>query len=167
MIRVLNALKAVLSLETVEYKQMLALAAEKKEAVLKNDVQQLEVVVARETTVFNRIKQLETEREALIEKAAVLSHVPKGTMKLTDIIELVNGDLREDFIKIRDELSDVVTKLKLSNKVNKDLVKTQLQYTSFCVNLLTGSSGPLSTYSNDGEMNDERKEVTFLIDQSV
>ena len=38
MIRVINALKAVLQLETVEYKQMLALAADKKDALFKNNV---------------------------------------------------------------------------------------------------------------------------------
>ena len=47
MIRVINALKAVLQLETVEYKQMLALAADKKDALFKNNVADLDAVVAR------------------------------------------------------------------------------------------------------------------------
>ena len=167
MIRVINALKAVLQLETVEYKQMLALAADKKDALFKNNVADLDAVVARETTVLKRIKQLEAEREALIEKAAVLSHKPKSTMRLTDIIELVSGDMREEFTRIRDELNDVIMQLKLCNKANKGLVETQLQYASFCVNLLSGHVGAIGTYTNAGGMNDKQQKATFLIDQSV
>lgn len=167
MIRVINALKAVLRLETVEYKQMLALAAEKKDALFKNNVADLDVVVAREITVLKRIKQLETEREALIEKAATLSHRPKSTMQLKDIIELVSGELHEEFVQIRDELNNVITQLKLSNDANKGLIETQLQYASFCVNLLAGHVGALGTYSNAGGMNEKQEKVTFLMDQSI
>lgn len=167
MIRVLNALKAVLQLETVEYKQMLELAAKKKDALFKNNVDDLDVVVACEITVLKRIKQLEAEREALIERAAVLSHRPKSTMRLQDIIELVSGDVQEEFIRIRDELNDVIVQLKMSNKANKGLVETQLQYASFCVNLLSGNVGTLGTYSNAGGMNEKQEKATFLIDQSI
>ncbi len=166
MIRVLNALKSVLVLETVEYKQMLALAAEKKDVLFKNDVPRLELIVAREMTVLKRIKQLETEREALIAKVAMLSHRPKSTMRLSDMIDMLDGDLRAEFIQIREELSDVVLQLKNSNQANKGLIETQLQYASFCVNLMSGHTGPLSTYSNAGQMND-KEEATFLIDQSI
>jgi len=166
-IRVLTALKAILQLETVEYKQMLALAAEKKDALFKNNVADLDVVVAREITVLKRIKQLEAEREALIEKAAVLSRLSKSTLNLSDIIELVSGDMREEFIRIRNELHDVIAQLKLSNKANKGLIETQLQYASFCVNLLSGHVGTLSTYSHAGGISDKQEKATFLIDQSV
>lgn len=166
MIRVLSALKSVLELETGEYKQMLALAAEKKDVLFKNDVQGLELIVARELTVLNKIKQLEAEREALIAKAAALSHRPQSTMRLSDMIDLLDGDMRTDFIKIRDELSDVVAQLKNSNKANKGLIETQLQYASFCVNLLAGNAGPLSTYSQVGQMNN-KEELTYLIDRSI
>jgi flagellar biosynthesis/type III secretory pathway chaperone len=145
---------------------MLALAAEKKGVLYKNDVQALELIVAQEMTVLRRIKQLETEREALIGKAAMLSHRPKSTMRLSDIIELLSGEIRAEFIKVRDELSTVVQQLRNSNKANKGLIETQLQYASFCVNLLSGHTGPLSTYSNVGEMNN-KEELTFLIDQSI
>jgi len=166
-IRVLNALKAVLQLETVEYKQMLALAAEKKDALFKNNVDDLEVVVAREVAVMKRIKQLEAEREALIQKAEILSHRPKSTMRLTDIIELVSGDMHDEFIRIRSELNDVITQLKISNTANKGLIETQLQYANFCVNLLAGNVGILGTYSNAGAIDDNQEKATFLIDQSV
>ncbi len=166
MIRVLTALKSVLMLETVEYKQMLALAAEKKDVLFSNDVQGLELIVARELTVLKRIKQLEAEREALIAKAALLSHMPKNTMRLSDMIEMLDGDMRAEFVLIREELSDVVSQLKNSNNANKGLIETQLQYASFCVNLMSGHTGPLSTYSQVGQMND-KEELTFLIDQSI
>ena len=166
MIRVLGALKSVLELETAEYKQMLALAAEKKDVLFKNDVQGLELIVAREMTVLKRIKQLEAEREALIARAAILSHRPKNAIRLSDLIEMLDGDMRAEFSRIRDELTDVVSQLKNSNKANKGLIETQLQYASFCVNLLAGHTGPLSTYSHAGQMND-KEELTYLIDRSI
>lgn len=165
--RVLTALTTVLTLETAEYKQMLALAQEKKEVLFKNDVAALEIVVAREMNVLKTIKQLEAERESLIDKAAVLSHMPKKDMRLKDIIELTSGDMRNEFIRIRKELQDVVMELKRCNKANKGLIETQLQYANFCVNLFSDQTGILSTYSNAGEMNDKQEEATFLIDQSV
>jgi len=166
MIRVLNALKSVLELEAAEYKKMLVLAAEKRDVLFKNDVKGLELIVAKELSVLKAIKHLEAQREELIGKAAVLSHRAKDTMRLTDIIEILNGDLKEEFIRIRGELSGLVAELKKSCKANKGLIETQLQYASFCVNLLSGQAGPLSLYSHEGEINN-KEEITYLVDRSV
>lgn len=166
MIRVLTALKSVLELETVEYRQMLALAAEKRDVLLKNDVAGLEFIVARETVVLKRIKQLETEREALIARTAALSHRPKDALRLTDIIAMAGGELRGELVRLRGELGELTERMKNSNTMNRGLIETQLQYANFCVNLLSGQEGTLSVYSNAGEMND-KEDLTYLIDQSI
>lgn len=166
--RVFSALQNVMQQEVDEYTRMLALADEKKDALIKNDTGMLDLVVAKEWAVLKTIKQLEAQRESLIERAEALCHRPKGSMRLSDMISIVRDDMRSDFIRIKSELSELVLNLKGKNAANKVLVETHLQYATFCVNLLSGSlNASLNTYSNSGEMNDGQEQSTLKIDQSV
>ncbi len=168
MIRVLSALKDVMRQEVDEYTQMLAFAEEKKEVLLKNDTAELDIIVAKEWIVLKKIKQLEAQRESLIERTEALCHVQKGSMSFQDIINVTKGEMREDMMQLKSQLSNVVLRLKGQNAANKILIETHLQYSAFCVNLLSGSiNSSLNTYSHSGELSDKQENGTMLIDQSV
>lgn len=166
--RLITALETVLKHETKEYTLMLALANEKKAILINNDVAGLERIVSREWIVLKKIKQFEMERENLIGKIAVLCHMPKETLRLEHIIDVLHESRREAFAVLRGELARVLSELSDINLVNKGLIDTHLAYSDFCVNLLTGHlNSTLGTYSYSGAMTDGQGNGNLLLDQMV
>ncbi|MFA5675336.1 MAG: flagellar protein FlgN [Christensenellales bacterium] len=166
--RLITALQAVLKQETKEYGLILALAGDKKESLLKNDVAELERIVAKEWVALKNIKQLETEREGLIGKIAVLCRMPKETLRLEHIIDVLDNDIKQDFKRIKKELESVLEELSEQNFINKGLIDTHLAYSAFCVNLLTGHlNKKLGVYSHSGAMMDRHDTGNLLVDQMV
>ena len=145
---------------------MLALAEDKKTALMKNDVTHLESIIAKEWALLKVIKQLETERESLIGRIAALCHLPKETLRIEHIIDVLKAGMQDEFIHLREELAGVLSRLSETNLVNRGLVDTHLAYSAFCVNLLSGQShSPLSTYSHSGAVNARQENGNMLIDQ--
>ncbi len=166
--RLITALQAVLKQETKEYSLILALAGEKKESLLKNDVAELERIVAKEWVVLKKIKQLETEREGLIGKIAALCRMPRDTLRLEHIMDVLDDDIKQDFKRIKKELESVLEELSEQNFVNKGLIDTHLAYSAFCVNLLTGHlNKKLGVYSHSGVIMDRHETGNLLVDQMV
>lgn len=166
--RLITALQKVLKQETKEYSEMLALAGEKKECLIKNDVEVLEHIVAKEWTVLKKIKQLETEREGLIGKIAALCRMPKETLRLEHILSFLDGHIQDDFMRIKKELENVLSELSGRNIVNRGLIDTHLAYSAFCVNLLTGHlNNKLGVYSHSGVMHERQENGNLLVDQMV
>ena len=166
--RLISALQTVLKQETKEYSTMLALAGEKKECLINNDVEALERIVAKEWIVLKKIKQQEAERESLIGKIAALCRMPKETLRLEHILNFLDANIKEDFVHIKKELEEVLSELSGRNIVNRGLIDTHLAYSAFCVNLLTGHlNNKLGIYSHSGSMHERQESGNLLVDQMV
>ncbi len=166
--RLITALQSVLKQEIKEYSQILAFAGEKKESLLKNDVAYLERIVGKEWTVLKKIKQLESERENLIGRIAVLCRIPKETLRLEHIMDVLDADLRQSLKNIKKELETVLAELMEQNFINKGLIDTHLAYSAFCVNLLTGHlNKKLGVYSHSGVVMERHDNGNLLVDQMV
>lgn len=158
-------LKDVIQQELIAYKEILAKASQKKEALLNNDVAVLDRIVAREWNLVKTIRQLETEREGLIRQIASGSGLPFESVRLDDIANLLEGGPKDEFLKLKSELTSVISDIERTNKANKGLVDTHLAYSAFCVNLLTGNLNTLNTYSYSGRMNETQENATFVFDR--
>lgn len=166
--RLIAALKTVLKQETIEYKLILGLADEKKRALIANDVDKLDAIVSKEWASLKKIKQLEAERESIIERIAALCRMPKETLRIEHIIDVLQGDVREEFVHIRVELARALSELSGRNLENRGLIDTHLAYTNFCVNLLTGHlNSKIGNYSHSGVMTQRPESANLLVDQMV
>jgi flagellar biosynthesis/type III secretory pathway chaperone len=54
---------------------------------------------------------------------------------------------------LRDKYKEVVRELSALNKLNQNLLRTQLQYTSFCIDAIMQQSEPVTgTYASSGQI---------------
>ncbi len=163
----LSDLKEVMQQELVAYKEILSKSKQKKEALLHNDVTGLDRIVALEWNLVKTIRELEKEREDLIEKIALACGLPGGDLRLDTIAEMPKGGMKAEFIQLKSELSHVITEVESLNMVNRGLVDTHLQYSAYCVNLLTGHINTLNTYSHSGRMSETQENATLILDRMV
>lgn len=164
---ILTQLQDILQQELVAYKNILDKGRQKKDALLKNDVDMLDRIVAYEWSIVKAIKQLEAERELIIQKIALEKGLDSQTVTLDDIAGLQDGALRTGFLALKKELKKIISEIDALSRVNKGLVDTHLQYSTYCVNLLTGHQNTLNTYSYAGRMSDSQERPTLVLDRTV
>ena len=157
----------VMQQELVAYKDILNKAKQTKDVLLKNDVAMLDRIVAHEGNVVKTIKQLETQREQIIRIIARDNGISFANVKLGDIAELNENAERSSFLKLKEELSKMLSEIEDLNRVNKALVETHLQYSAFCVNLLTGSTNTIGNYSLSGQISEPQERATLILDRMV
>ena len=85
---------------------------------------------------------------------------------LTDIAALF-PEGREALLKLKSEMARVLTEIERLNAANKALLDTHLQYSAFCINLLTGGTNTLNTYSYSGRISDAQERKTLVLDRMV
>ena len=153
--------------ELAAYKDILNKFRQKKDALLKNDVGMLDHIVAHEVNIVKTIKQLETEREAIIKRIAIERGFDIKTVALDDIARTEKGASRAALEALKKELKKVISEVDALGKVNKGLVDTHLQYSAFCVNLLTGNTNSIGTYSYSGKMSESQERPTLVLDRMV
>ncbi len=164
---VLMSLQDVMQQELVAYKDILSKARQKKEALMKNDVALLDRIVAHEWNLVKTIKELETERESTIKRIALERGMDCETISLADIADMPGGALGSRFAELRTDLTHVISEIDSINRTNKGLVDTHLQYSDFCVNLLTGQQNTLNTYSYSGRVSESQERATLVLDRTV
>ncbi|MEM5767903.1 MAG: flagellar protein FlgN [Bacillota bacterium] len=162
----LMGLQDAIQQELVAYKDILSKAKQKKEALLKNDVAMLDRIVAHEGTIIKTVRELETQREGLIRAIAAEHGFDEKSVTLAEIAALF-PEGREALLKLKSELARVLTEIERLNAANKTLLDTHLQYSSFCINLLTGAANTLNTYSYSGRISDTQERMTLMLDRMV
>jgi flagellar biosynthesis/type III secretory pathway chaperone len=160
------SLKDVIQQELVAYKDILSKAKQKKEALLKNDVAFLDRIVAHEGSIIKTVRELEGQRESLIRSIAGKHGFDTKTATLADIADLF-PEGREALLILKSELVQVLAEIERLNAANKALLDTHLQYSSFCINLLTGGVSTLNTYSYSGRISDAQERKTLVLDRMV
>ncbi len=157
----------VMQQELVAYKDILNKAKQTKDVLLKNDVAMLDHIVAHEGNVVKTIKHLESQREQIIRIIARDNGMSFADLKLEDIAVLKDNAERSSFLKLKEEFSNVLSEIEALNRVNKALVETHLQYSAFCVNLLTGSTNTIGNYSLSGRISEPQERSTLILDRMV
>ena len=150
-----------------EYRALLSLSQQEKDAVIKNDVSTLASVVEQQQSVLSVIKKLETEKERLLSEARTLSGLVDGKLRISDVIQYAREDVRGKLQSLADDLEDTGKKLRAISMLNKTLIDTQLKYTAFWINMLTGQGSTPATYSGAGHVNEGSVGQPCLVDQAI
>ncbi len=165
--KIISQLQEVMQQELAAYKDILNKARQKKDALLKNDVAMLDRIVAHEWIIVKTVKQLETEREDIIKRITLERGLDFNTATLDDIAALHAGPASSGLLALKQELKKTMSEIDAVGRVNKVLVETHLQYSAFCVNLLTGHTSTIGTYSYSGRMSELQQRPTLVLDRMV
>lgn len=142
------------------YQEIKDYAQKKQQALLRNDLQEIEATTIREEQLLLEASRLEKERLLWTERAA--RHLGKAPESIT-LKEL--AERFPELTDVRAELENVVMSLKEVNELNNQLLKQAMKVTNLTVSIMTAQPNG-STYNRPGEKESESKTVRFL-DRSI
>lgn len=146
------------------YISLLQYAIQKKEALVNNDLDELNILVKHESKSLVRLKSAALNREALFAKQA-----EEGCTRVDFdyITKTLPQNEREQMEALGARYRELVQELSLVNALNQKLLQTQLQYTTFCLDLLTETSPIGGTYCSTGQLKLHKGEKRTLIDKEA
>jgi len=147
---IISQLMLVLKDQLEAYKELLNLAKDKTDILIKGDVKLLEEITCVEQNLILTLGKLEEERCSIVLKLAQMYKKDVDEVKHDFIAKLLPREEAEAFSKINKELKDVIGKVQESNKINGRLIRQALEYIEFSIELLTDAGDNKTNYSADG-----------------
>lgn len=157
-------LKDSLTGESTAFQDLLLLSEQEKEAVIHNDVQSISTIVEKQQSILNTLKKIRSEREERI--ASLIRDDRQKPHSLKELVNSVPGTPGDELRHLFAQRENAAEKLRATTALNRKLIDTQLQYTSYCMNLITGQGSVPGTYSGSGTIKDESVQPS-LFDQSI
>lgn len=147
------------------YKALLALSKQKREMLVKVQVQEVEALTKKEEALILQIGKLEGLREQVVADIAAVSQLPPETLNLSRIRAMVDEKQANRFVWIDKEFDSVLQELSALNQLNTELIQQSLGFINYNLNVLTQSQvGP--TYAAKGQ-NTENAPARGLVDRKV
>lgn len=138
MASLMENLIAVLGEENAEYEKLLKLSMEKTPVIVGGDLEELQRITDEEQNVVTRINYLDTKREEVIRDIANVLNKDVKTLKLTNIINLLESRPKEQqqLAAVHDALKETVSRMGRVNDQNRELIQNSLEMVEFDLNLL-------------------------------
>ncbi len=148
--RAIGMLEAILVRQTGIHREMLAVAEDKRLAILKGDLELLEKSVSEEKKIVARIEEEEKKRLAVMPLVKNGLDAPAETDKLADVIRLMPEPERGRMTTVRNELKEVLEATQIKTRHNAELLKTSLEHVESFLRAVSDAAVPAKTYGNDG-----------------
>lgn len=121
----------------IAHQNLLNLAEEKKNLLIKGQMDQMVGLLSREAPWINRIQSLEESRQQLMIKLQQQQGINSPSISMEEWINGLPSDVeRKKFSQIRIQLKDVVWKLKEANELNQKLTQQSIAYVRFMLDSL-------------------------------
>lgn len=129
----------ILEEEELLHEQLVGLAKEKTEVIVRNDVDALQKLTAREQAIVEQIIPLEKKREECTRDISIVINKPISEITVKNLIDMMKGkpDIQNRLAKIHDNFNRILRDLKLLNERNNVLIQESLELIRFDMNLLT------------------------------
>lgn len=168
MASLIEELIGVLEEELEIYDQLVPVAREKTQVIVKNDIPALQEITAREQGAVDRITALEVKRNRIMKDIKTVLGTGEKELKLSDLIGLLKDDQKEKktLSELHDKLKKTINVLVEINNRNKVLIQQSLELIEFNLNFLqsTRMSPGNNTYTKNASQNSEKSLGTGMFD---
>lgn len=149
----LNRLFELLERLDMAHHQMLDLAANKKESIKKNKIEELIQILSKEAKLVKGIEQLEEERKqaaySFLQGVGIRSNL---NLNLTELSRLVfDLEEKQKLLNLQKKLSGTLQQLKEANMLNQQLLQQSLSYIDFSIESMSYYSETEATYHHPAE----------------
>lgn len=133
-------------------KQFLELLETQKTMLVKNDVQDFEMSVARQERMIAEIKDLENSRILMVNKIAEGMDVKESEITITRLVEMSLGQVSSELSTAKKSMTNLVTRIKRANQVNQYLIKRSVNMAQKSIDILIDESLRDVIYEQDGKI---------------
>ncbi len=134
--------KLIITLDEMNnlYEQLIESGKEKRDVIIKNDIDSLQKINDNENIIIGKTLKLDKKREELFSDIAFVLNKEQEKMTLTKLIEYIDKQSEaEEVKKERNRSEKLLAELKKTNEGNKVLIEESLSQADFSMNLLRGS----------------------------
>lgn len=150
------------------YQQLLPIAHEKTQIIVRNDLQALTEVTKKEQLSVDQLHSLERKREEIINNIKVVINHKSDSFDLKTLIDLLEKQPKEQktLSLLHDNLKSTIQKLVEINNRNKSLIQQSLEMIEFNMNFIqsTRMSPGNNTYNKGASKYDAQAFGTGMFD---
>jgi flagellar biosynthesis/type III secretory pathway chaperone len=122
------------------HKALQTLAVQKKEVLIKGDVDQLLAITTQEKKLIKAVNTAEDTRQSLVAHMFAEQGIHRDNGTLADLIKLTTSpEEKTRLLKARDELTRIVSELQKANELNQQLLEQSLSFVNMTLDLVTDS----------------------------
>ena len=138
MASLMEELIATLRKETEAYQELLPVVERKTQAIIANDLKQVQEITEHEQAAIGKISGLEQKRTEVIKNIGVVLNKKTEDLTLPNLIQLLDRQPKEQqaLAEIHKELKTLLKRLAEVNGHNKNLIEQSLEMISYNMNLL-------------------------------
>ena len=137
----IDQLIVILTDQGTRCEELLGLALEKKDVIIKNDIDELQKITNLENLVISQNNRLERQRISLTEDIAEVLGKRGQVLDIAALIECMAGQPQQEPLRqAGNRLREVLGKLKEANDFNHMLIKNAIEYVDYSLNVIRTSS---------------------------
>ncbi len=124
------------------YRQLLDVANNKKDVIIKGDVPSLQTLTDQEQGVAGRLLRLEKKRIELINDVCLVTNKDPKTMTISKLIDMLakQEDEQKRLSDISHTMIEVVNLAKVANDLNRSLLNESIDFINYTVNAIQSST---------------------------
>lgn len=149
--RAIGMLEAILVRQTGLQREMLRLAEDKQQAIVKGDLEKLEKTVADEKKLVCQIEEEEEKRLAVMPLVKSGLGLDESVEKLADVIASMPEPERERMANVRNDLKEILETCQVKTRHNAELLKASLEHVEAFLRTVSEAASPDANYRRDGK----------------
>lgn len=166
MANLIEELISVLEETTGCYENLLVMANNKKDVIIKGDVPSLQTITDEEQIVAGRLLRLEKKRIGIIDDIALVTNQDKKNMTVSVLIKMLakQEDTQKQLKAVSNRMMDLVESVKKINDTNRILLEESIEYINYTMNAIksAGDQPAGSNYQNKGNLYEGKGAVNFF-----
>jgi flagellar biosynthesis/type III secretory pathway chaperone len=166
MASIIEELIEVLEDTTGCYENLLQMANNKTDVIIKGDVPSLQTLTDEEQSVAGRLLRLEKKRIELIEDICLVTNKKSKDMTVSSLIELIPSDKPENIklYNVSMRMMEIVHDVKKVNDINQQLLVESLDFVNFTMNAIQSASSQNSGngYEKKGQRYEGQTDNNFF-----
>lgn len=132
------------------YLEILKLAEDKTDSLVKNDVEAIVAISEKERKMAEQTLKLNQAREQIIKALAQRLDKDYKTLTIAELRTLLKDPYSTQLNEIQTEMTELLRKLSARNEINKKLIENAIKFLDFNIQLLAGPDPASSTYGKGG-----------------
>lgn len=167
MASLIEELIQTLTQEDEIYQDLIPIAKQKTQIIIKNDLEQLQKVTEREQEAVDRLTALEHKRMDVIQNIGVVINRDPNTLTLRALTEILKKQPKEqkELSIINDRLKQTIQTLVEINNHNKSLINESLEIMEFNMNFIQSTRmSPGNNYTKGAKQMDLYLPTTGVFD---
>jgi len=135
----LEALVYILTEQVKEYRSLIELARKKQEALIGNDIKELDKLNKEEQSIIIGVAKLENKRLEIIRSLSEVFGSDISSYTLKEMAELAPEPFQGQLNNVYQELNEVVENLSKINQGNSSLIEQALKIVNFTISTIAQS----------------------------